>query len=61
MGRDEDEIAPNLQNLKSYIGTLGTWINSARRQGVMMDFITVQSSADSLPEANATFFVSIWN
>ena len=33
MGEKEGEkIAANLENLKSYIGTLGTWLNSSKQQ-----------------------------
>ena len=35
MYEDEDEIASNLSNLKSYIGTLGTWINTAKSQYII--------------------------
>jgi len=59
MGRDEDEIAPNLDNLKTYIGTLGTWLNSVRSQPVRMDYIQIQSSETELPRENATFFEAV--
>ncbi len=59
MGGDEDEIAPNLDNLKTYIGTLGTWLNSVRSQPVRMDYILIQPSDAELPRANASFFEAI--
>ena len=55
MGRNEDEIAPNLDNLKSYIGTLGTWLNSVRSQPVRMDYFLIQPVETKMPKANASF------
>ncbi|MBQ4556738.1 MAG: extracellular solute-binding protein [Clostridia bacterium] len=55
MGRSEDEIAPNLDNLKTYIGTLGTWLNGVRSQPVRMDYIVIQPTANELPKDNASF------
>ncbi len=60
MGNDEDEIAANLGNLKSYIGTLGTWLNTAKTSLVTIDYLTVQPVENKLPKANANFFQSIW-
>lgn len=60
MGTYEDEIAPNLANLKSYIGTLGTWINSAKAQSLTVDYYTIQSPEATLPKANANIFQSFW-
>ncbi len=52
MGSDEDKIAENLDDLKSYIGTLGTWLNTSKQQSLMMDYIVVSGSE------NATYDVS---
>ena len=60
MGTYEDEIAPNLSNLKSYIGTLGTWINTAKTQSLTVDYYTIQSPEVELPKANANIFQSFW-
>ena len=59
MGKDEDEIAPNLDNLKTYIGTLGTWLNSVRSQPVRMDYFLIQAPETEMPKANASFFEAI--
>ena len=59
MGGDEDEIAPNLDNLKTYIGTLGTWLNNVRTQPLRVDYIMIQSSDAELPRANASFFEAV--
>ncbi len=64
-------IAANLSNLKSYLGTLGTWINDSKSSTVMIDSITIAPmspssngefvpNGDALPEAEANFFHSIW-
>ena len=55
MGGDEDEIAPNLENLKTYIGTLGTWLNTVRSQPLRLDYILIQPSDAELPRASASF------
>ncbi len=59
MGADEDEIAPNLENLKTYIGTLGTWLNGVRSQPLRVDYILIQPSDAAVPKANASFFEAI--
>ena len=57
MATDEDEVARNLTTMKSYIGTLGTWINSARNQPLLIDNITIcpVGKESELPRANANF------
>ncbi len=66
-----DNIAANLSTLKSYLGTLGTWINDSKSSTIMVDAIYVvpmttdESGAivpdeDKLPYAEANFFQSIW-
>lgn len=59
MGSDEDEIASNLSNLKTYIGTLGTWLNGVRTQPLRIDYLMVQPKGTPLPKANANFFEAI--
>lgn len=59
MGKDEDEIARNLSRFKSNLGTLGTWMNTARNQPLQIDYISLQSADVALPKANANFFQSI--
>lgn len=71
MGKDDGiDIAANMTTLKSYLGTLGTWINSSKAASMMVDAIyvvptvkdgeTVVADEDSLPKAEAGFFKSIW-
>ncbi|MDY3845867.1 MAG: extracellular solute-binding protein [Eubacteriales bacterium] len=61
MGKDpENEIANNLSNLKSYIGTLGTWINNSKKQSLTIDCISIQSPEEKLPKGNANFFQAAW-
>ncbi len=57
MSSDESEIAANLSNLKSYIGTLGTWINSSKAQPLTLDYIQIQGKDAEKPDAGA----SIWS
>ncbi len=71
MGEDEGEdIAANMSTFKSYLGTLGTWINDSKKSTLMMDSIWVLPAEEDgdgakaddslLPKANAGFFKSIW-
>ena len=56
---DEDEIAGNLSNLKSYIGTLGTWITTAKSQSITVDYYTIAPAATDLGKADSGFFKSL--
>ena len=60
MGSNQDEVAKYLDQLKSYIGTLGTWLGNAKNQPLQLDYIVVQG-ADSgeLPKAEAGFFATV--
>ncbi len=64
MGTDYgDNIAANFSNLKSYLGTLGTWINDSKKGTLYLDVITICPSgydSEELPEAEAGFFESMW-
>ena len=58
MGSDEDKIAGNLSTLKTYIGSLGTWINNVNAQPVQLDYLVIQPTGSDLPRAEANFFES---
>ena len=68
--KNGDEIAANMSTFKSYLGTLGTWINNSKASSMMVDAIWVVpavasgedlvSNTSELPRANAGFFKSIW-
>lgn len=60
MATDEDEVARNMSNLKSNIGTLGTWLNTVRNQPVLFDYIIIQPVGEELPKAEANFFQAAW-
>ncbi len=60
MTSDEDEVAKNLVNLKTYIGTLGTWLLDSRAQPLEIDYFVLQAEGTELPKANSTFFESLW-
>ncbi len=71
MGKDEGEdIAQNMSTFKSYLGTLGTWINNSKRSTVVVDSIWVVpakesgsdavSDTDALPRAKAPWYKSLW-
>ena len=59
MGSDEDQIAKYLSQLKSYIGSLGTWLSDAKTQPLQLDYIVIQPLESELPEASAGFFASL--
>ena len=64
MGADGGEkIAENMSNLKSNLGTLGTWINDSKTSSLMLDSVSIvpsDSDGDDIPYATANFFESIW-
>ncbi len=59
MGTDDDEVAKNLSNLKTYIGTLGTFLSDARTQPLQLDYILVQPQGTKAPKATPNFFQSL--
>ncbi|MBO5338513.1 MAG: extracellular solute-binding protein [Clostridia bacterium] len=60
MATNESEIPANLATLKSQIGSLGTWINSAKTQPLQVDYFKLQSSDKALPKTDANFFQALW-
>ncbi len=61
MGSNEDEIAKYLDQLKSYIGSLGTWLGDAKTQPLQLDCITIQPLGTEAPRATAGFFRGLWH
>lgn len=59
MGSNEDQIAKYLDQLKSYIGTMGTWLGDAKTQPLQLDYIVVQPTGNEAPRAKAGFFASL--
>ncbi len=57
-----EDIAANLATLKSYLGTLATWINDSKTGAMMIDgiYIVPVNTNESIPKAKAGFFESIW-
>lgn len=60
MASDEKQIPGNLATLKTQIGSLGTWINSAQTQPLQVDYIQIQGTEAELPKAEVGFFGSLW-
>ena len=56
MGQDDDEVAKNLSKLKTYIGTLGTFLSDAQTQPLQFDFIQIQPTETEMPAATPGFF-----
>ena len=59
MGIDEYAVAKNVENLKTYLGTLGTWINDSKTSSMTVDKIVIQSGDAKKPKAKANVFQSI--
>lgn len=59
MGIKEENIAKNVENLKTYLGTLGTWINDSKTSSMTVDKIVIQSGDAKKPKAKANVFQSI--
>ena len=60
---DGYNIAGNMSNLKSYLGTLGTWINDSKKGKLLVDSVVVcpsDTAKKELPSAKANFFKSAW-
>lgn len=61
MGAKESNIAKNLGNLKSNLGTLGTWLQTSMNQPLQLDYIQLQDpNSTSKPEAVEGFFGALW-
>ena len=63
MGNREDEVAKNMDTLKSDIGSLGTWLQTAMTQPLAVDYLTVtgaDSGDDEKPRAKESFAESLW-
>ncbi len=56
MGRDEDQIAKNLDNFKSYIGSLGTFLTDSKTQPLQVDYFQIQGTSAKQPKSKANFF-----
>ena len=59
MGISEYAVAKNVENLKTYLGTLGTWINDSKTSSMTVDRIVIQSGEAKKPKAKANVFQSI--
>ena len=59
MGKNDDEVAKNLEQLKTYIGSLGTWLSDAKTQPLIIDFIQIQPEGAEIPKAKASFWQAL--
>ena len=58
MGTDDDDVAKNLTNLKTYIGTLGTFLSDAQTQPLQLDYVQIQPAESKLPAAMPNWWQS---
>ena len=61
LGADEDEIAKNLDNFKSYVGNLGTFLTDAKTQPLQLDYLMIQPASTEAPRAEGNFFQNFWH
>ncbi len=66
MGKNNGvDIPANLSTLKTYLGTLGTWINDSKASSLMVDVIYAAPASVELKDlpvkASAGFFVTLWH
>ena len=61
MGGDENAVAKNLSNYKSYVGSLGTFLTDAKTQPLQLDYLSIQGAGTEAPKATAGFFKSLWH
>ncbi len=61
MTKNPRVIAKRLQNFKSNLGTISTWLLNATSQPVSLDWIMVASKEAELPKANKGFFANLWH
>lgn len=59
MGNDQNKIADNLSVLKSYIGSIGTWLLQSRNQPLQVDYLAIQGTDVKLPRGEAGFFSTL--
>jgi len=60
MSEDEKEIAANLNSMKSYISSLGTWLADMSSQFLEMDYIKIVPTGTEKDKGEAGFWSSMW-
>lgn len=60
MVKDSSEIAKNLSDFKTNIGSLGTWLNTVGSQYIEIDRLYVDAPDLTLPSAQKPFFARLW-
>ncbi len=61
MSSDQEQVAKNMEQLKTYIGSMGTWLGDAKTQPLLLDYILIQSSEKEVPKAKANIFQAVWH
>jgi len=56
MAYHEDKITKNLDNFKSYVGNLGTFLSDAKTQPLQIDYMMIQPPEAKAPKGAANFF-----
>lgn len=58
--KDPEELVKQMNNLKNYIGALGTWMLTVREQPLDFDGIYIGTEGYEFPEAEGGFFARLW-
>ena len=63
MGTDEDQIATQLDSLKSYVGSIGTFLSDSKTQPLTFDYLMVVGCENEnyKVKSKAGFFESVWH
>ncbi len=60
MGTLPSEIASQMDTLKTYTASLGTWLSDTQNQPLAIDYISIQAVESEAPEAEPGFFGGLW-
>lgn len=60
MASDENEIAGNLDSMKEWISSLGTWLSDVTTQFLEVDYITISPYESELQRGEANGWKSFW-
>lgn len=61
LSEDPESVVEQLNQWKSNIAALGTWLVTISEMPLEVDYIALSAENAKLPDANAGFFKSLWN
>ncbi len=60
MGTNQKTIASQMDTLKDYTASLGSWLSDTQNQPLDLDYFSIQAPSADTPEAEPGFFKSFW-